>query len=151
MKKHRLKLALAAFAIVGMISTISCKKETNNSGEFIVSNMVKTECLNVGITSQFSSDSIIVSHRNQTIFIQHYNHVINCGHEIDINVTTTNDTIWIKEIDFGEEANCLCTLNNSYQIDNVREDQQYLVIIENCSRNSQYENCNVVYNQTLNS
>lgn len=154
-KLFSLKFLLLALAAAGVLSISSCEKgEESNSEKPIVSNTMKTECLSSVISSHFSPDSIIVyyNNSNRTIHVEHYNHVINCGHDsIDINVVSTNDTIWIKEIDFGEEANCTCSLNNLYQINNIEKGQQYTIIIENCSRNSLHENCNIVYNQILNS
>ena len=150
MKKAILKVTALAIAVMGSISIMSCDKEEINEDAY-VSNMVKSDCLGMPKSSETSEDSIVFNYENHTLFVEHHNHIINCGHDsISVSVNVANDTIWIKELDFGEEANCICNISNYYQINNL-EKGRYVVIIRNCYRMGNFpESCKIVYQGILN-
>ena len=150
MKKAILKVTALAIAVMGSISIMSCDKEEINEDAY-VSNMVKSDCLGMPKSSETSEDSIVFNYENHTLFVEHHNHIINCGHDsISVSVNVANDTIWIKELDFGEEANCICNVTNSYQINNL-EKGRYVVVVRNCTRMGNYpEGCRIVYQGILN-
>lgn len=124
MKKHRLKLALAAFAAVGMISTIGCKKEEEDSKNLTVSNISYTDCIS-GNKDTFSKDlsdpdSIVYSYQNHTLYITHHNLTVGCGEEVHVDVQLINDTIRISEWTDGY-VNCICKIDNSFQINDLEK------------------------------
>ncbi len=155
MRKTILKTALLALVAVVCIGTTTNErdKETDTTfKELTVSNLRKTDCKRGRIDIEFR-DSMCVSHKENTLFVEHYRYSIPCGQDsLNVYATLTNDTIWIEEAVYGLGANCFCWFNNFYQIDDI-ENGSYVVIIENCSWPF-YElypsKSKIVYNQTLN-
>ena len=69
-------------------------------------------------------DSVSISYADGSIHVTHYNLLINCGFMssgvvVDINVDGSTITISEHENPSGPLANCMCTTDNSFQIDNV--------------------------------
>ncbi|MBR5783821.1 MAG: hypothetical protein IKY43_01475, partial [Bacteroidales bacterium] len=88
MKKAILKVTALAIAVMGSISIMSCDKEEINEDAY-VSNMVKSDCLGMPKYSETSEDSIVFNYENHTLFVEHHNHIINCGHDsisVSVNV-----------------------------------------------------------------
>ena len=59
-----------------------------------------------------------------TIFITHYNLLVNCGFELNgilVDANINGSTITIDEHDNpnGPQANCMCSIDNSFRIENI--------------------------------
>ena len=128
MKTLKLKTALLALAAVGMLSISSCKKEKEVKN-LSVSNISYTDCLseskNTFNKDLSDPDSIVYSYENNTLYITHYNLDVPCGNEIYVNIDKRNDTIDILE--WADDVNCYCTVNNSFQINNLEKGNYILV------------------------
>ena len=154
MKKTFLSLALLALVVVvciGMTTNERDKEKDTTFKELTVSNLRKTDCRH-GLINPKLRDSISVSYKENTLFVEHYRYSIPCGQDsLNVYASISNDTIWIEEAVYGLGANCICWFNSFYQIDNI-EKGNYVVIIENCSW-PYYELypswSTIVYNQIL--
>lgn len=77
-------------------------------------------------------DSVIISYADGSIHVTHYNLLVNCGFMeggvvVDINVDGSTITISEHENPHSPLANCDCTTDNSFQIDNVPQGTYTLV------------------------
>ena len=69
-------------------------------------------------------DSVSVDYADGTAFITHYNLLVNCGFFqsgilVDISVDGSTITINEHENPDGPQADCMCTTDNSFHIDNI--------------------------------
>lgn len=132
MQKLTLKIAVLALATVGSISTIGCKKDKEEEKNFTVSNISYTDCLSEN-TDDLSKalgdpDSIVYSYQNNTLYITHHNLVVGCGEEVHVYVQHIGDTIRIAE-GTGGYVNCVCSVDNSFQINDVKEGSYILKFV----------------------
>lgn len=127
--KHTL-LPLAA-ALVCLLA-VGCER-TSILSDVFVSNVSSTECKSDPTTKGPNvPDSIAIRYINGTVFVEHYNLAVNCETEtVDVRVSTSNDTIYVMEIGDGD-ANCVCEIDNFYQINNVTHGT-YTIVIEPCT------------------
>ena len=97
-------------AKVSHISYIDCKNHTDK--------LAKADP-NFG-----DPDSVIISYADGAAHITHYNLLVNCGFElggivVDLDIDGSTITINEHENLDGPQADCLCTTDNSFQIDNL--------------------------------
>lgn len=130
------KIALILIATILTI-TVSCKKEADGINGIEVTNIVTSECVfhadDKATKSYEVPDSLAVRYNNGTLYIEHYNLTLNCGcHHAVVDVTETGDTIRINEWEGEMEvwANCICAVNNSFEIKGV-EPGRHTLVIEN--------------------
>ncbi len=137
MKYRCTKNVIFALGIVLLLA--SCEK--NKVGDIAVSDIHFSDCKNH--TDRMAKadpmwgapDSVSVRFSNGTAYITHYNLLVNCGFAaagvmVDINVEGSTITINEHENPNGPQANCLCAIDNSFQINNLSEGS-YTLVFEN--------------------
>ena len=130
MKTHKIILQLTAAALLtgALLLFAGCEKEK----EIHISNISFTNCVshkNIGQKGHRNSDSIVVRTNNGTIYVSHYNLWVNCGFEnVTISLQISSDTVKITETGIPyNAANCMCEVNNSYQINNIPKRKYHLL------------------------
>lgn len=135
MKTVHFKFMLALTGAAMLLATACSDKENNglDNGDAslaAVSNITYTGCK--GHTDRAAKadpmwgdpDSVSVNYANGTVYITHYNLLVNCGFGangilVDVNVDGSTITIREHEDPSGPQANCMCATDNSFQLDNV--------------------------------
>lgn len=120
--------AIAA-TIVGII-VISCGKDKDDNREVSVSNIAFSECLyRYDAEGWNSPDSVAFSYKDGTLHVAHNNLSVNCGYkQVDVNVKLFGDTIAISEWGHPENANCVCDINNSFDINNLPHGVYHVIV-----------------------
>ncbi len=123
-----------------VLSMTACEK-TNKTLEpnFAVSNIEFSDCLqhhdSRGVKGRYNTDSVSINYHNVYKRQTHYNLIVNCGFErVDVDINVSSDTIRILESGYPENADCMCDIDNSFEIKNVPSGL-YTVIIENWDSN----------------
>ena len=135
MKKRIILLAAAAASLV----SIACNK-TGDTSRITVQNISNNGCIYhtdhaslVEKDQDFSTDSIGYSYSHGTLYITHYNLLLNCAFEsggIDVDIVTEGNTITIREYEHdGPIADCICFTDNSFQIANLPHGTYTLVFL----------------------
>jgi hypothetical protein len=109
-KKNETAEGDATKAKVSHISYIDCKSHTDK--------LAKADP-NFG-----DPDSVSISYADGAAHITHYNLLVNCGFEkggivVDLDINGSTLTIDEHENPDGPLDRCLCTTDNSFQIDNI--------------------------------
>lgn len=140
MKRNKeIKVFSALLITVLAFSMAACEKNekaTTDLANLKVSNIVSSDCLlhnesNNNTKGLYNPDSMTVSYNNGTIYITHYNATVNCGFEkVNVHATISGDTIKITERSYPDDANCLCEIENSFEINNVPHGT-YVILLEN--------------------
>lgn len=138
MKKNIILPSLLMGAMV--LSMTACEK-TNKilESNFAVSNIESSDCLqhhaSRGVKGRYNPDSISINYHNGTVYVTHYNLMVNCGFEkVNVDIDVDSDTIRILESGYPVNADCMCDIDNSFEIKNVPSGL-YTVIIENWDSN----------------
>lgn len=135
-KKRSFKTILLFLFAALTLSMTACKKtDTIAEDSFAVSNIVFSDCLQHHSSGEIKGlhnpDSISIDYHNGTIYVTHYNLIVNCGFEnVNVNIDVASDTITILENGSPESADCMCEIDNSFEIKNVPSGS-YTVIIKN--------------------
>ena len=138
MKRTRIILAAATALIVTTLA-IACNK-TGDTSRIAVQNISNNGCIYhtdhaslVEKDQDFSTDSIGYSYSHGTLYITHYNLLLNCAFEvggIDVDIVTEGNTITISEYEHdGPIADCICFTDNSFQIANLPHGTYTLVFL----------------------
>lgn len=127
MKKYN--TVFLALLLVGALAASSCDKEKGDDSSAAVSNISFTPCGNHTDALAKADpiwgdpDSVSIRYANGTVFITHYNLEVNCGFEQDgvaVDIAVDGSTITISEHEVGYPlADCMCTTDNSFRIDNI--------------------------------
>ena len=135
----RTRITLAATALLVTTLAIACNK-TGDTSRITVQNISNNGCIYhtdhaslVEKDQDFSTDSIGYSYSHGTLYITHYNLLLNCAFEaggIDVDVVTEGNTITIREYEHdGPIADCICFTDNSFQIANLPHGTYTLVFL----------------------
>ena len=138
MKRTRITLAAATALLVTTLA-IACNK-TGDTSRIAVQNISNNGCIYhtdhaslVEKDQDFSTDSIGYSYSHGTLYITHYNLLLNCAFEvggIDVDIVTEGNTITISEYEHdGPIADCICFTDNSFQITNLPHGTYTLVFL----------------------
>ena len=138
MKRTRITLAAATALLVTTLA-IACNK-TGDTSRIAVQNISNNGCIYhtdhaslVEKDQDFSTDSIGYSNSHGTLYITHYNLLLNCAFEvggIDVDIVTEGNTITISEYEHdGPIADCICFTDNSFQIANLPHGTYTLVFL----------------------
>ena len=132
-KRTILGISMACM-FAGLSCFTGCKKEGEKTA-LQVSDIAFTECIShreAGQKGHHHPDSVVVSCKRHTIYVTHHYLTVNCGwNRIDVQYHTSNDSIFIRELDTPNMANCICETDNSFQINNVPQGDHVLVF-ESC-------------------
>lgn len=146
--QRKLKPNFVLLVAVLVLTITACEKGEKNPTETTkinVSNIVSTDCLNEngnGIKGIYESDSVFFSYQDGTLNVTHYNLSVNCGFDsVTVNVQMSGDTIIIDEYGYPDNQNCVCDINNSFQINNIPRGM-YTIIMRNWTPSN--------YQQTIN-
>ena len=135
----RTRITLAATALLVTTLAIACNK-TGDTSRITVQNISNNGCiyhtdkeaLEVK-DKDFVADSIGYSYSHGTLYITHYNLLLNCAFEaggIDVDIVTEGKTITISEYEHdGPIADCICFTDNSFQIANLPHGTYTLVFL----------------------
>ena len=67
-----------------------------------------------------------------TLFVEHRNLAVNCGFKrVTVKTSTSNDTLTITEHGSPSPEDCICEINNSFQIRNIPKGR-YVLVFKNC-------------------
>ncbi len=135
----RTRITLAATALLVTTLAIACNK-TGDTSRIAVQNISNNGCIYhtdhaslVEKDQNFSTDSIGYSYSHGTLYITHYNLLLNCAFEvggIDVDIVTEGNTITISEYEHdGPIADCICFTDNSFQIANLPHGTYTLVFL----------------------
>ncbi len=135
----RTRITLAATALLVTTLAIACNK-TGDTSRIAVQNISNNGCIYhtdhaslVEKDQDFSTDSIGYSYSHGTLYITHYNLLLNCAFEvggIDVDIVTEGNTITISEYEHdGPIADCICFTDNSFQIANLPHGTYTLVFL----------------------
>ena len=135
----RTRITLAATALLVTTLAIACNK-TGDTSRIAVQNISNNGCIYhtdqaslVEKDQDFSTDSIGYSYSHGTLYITHYNLLLNCAFEvggIDVDIVTEGNTITISEYEHdGPVADCICFTDNSFQIANLPHGTYTLVFL----------------------
>ena len=135
----RTRITLAATALLVTTLAIACNK-TGDTSRIAVQNISNNGCIYhtdqaslVEKDQDFSTDSIGYSYSHGTLYITHYNLLLNCAFEvggIDVDIVTEGNTITIREYEHdGPIADCICFTDNSFQIANLPHGTYTLVFL----------------------
>ena len=135
----RTRITLAATALLVTTIAIACNK-TDDTSRITVQNISNNGCIYhtdhaslVEKDQNFSTDSIGYSYSHGTLYITHYNLLLNCAFEvggIDVDIVTEGNTITISEYEHdGPIADCICFTDNSFQIANLPHGTYTLVFL----------------------
>ena len=135
----RTRITLAATALLVTTLAIACNK-TGDTSRITVQNISNNGCIYhtdqaslVEKDQDFSTDSIGYSYSHGTLYITHYNLLLNCAFEaggIDVDIVTEGNTITISEYEHdGPIADCICFTDNSFQIANLPHGTYTLVFL----------------------
>ena len=135
----RTRITLAATALLVTTIAIACNK-TGDTSRITVQNISNNGCIYhtdqaslVEKDQDFSTDSIGYSYSHGTLYITHYNLLLNCAFEvggIDVDIVTEGNTITISEYEHdGPIADCICFTDNSFQIANLPHGTYTLVFL----------------------
>ncbi|MBQ5976391.1 MAG: hypothetical protein IJL48_11875 [Bacteroidales bacterium] len=135
----RTRITLAATALLVTTLAIACNK-TGDTSRITVQNISNNGCIYhtdhaslVEKDQDFSTDSIGYSYSHGTLYITHYNLLLNCAFEaggIDVDIVTEGNTITIREYEHdGPIADCICFTDNSFQIANLPHGTYTLVFL----------------------
>ena len=138
MKRTRITLAAATALLVTTLA-IACNK-TGDTSRIAVQNISNNGCIYhtdhaslVEKDQDFSTDSIGYSNSHGTLYITHYNLLLNCAFEVggvDVDIVTEGNTITISEYEHdGPIADCICFTDNSFQIANLPHGTYTLVFL----------------------
>lgn len=138
---YKFMLALTGAAM--LLATACGEKENNNpnNGDAsmgAVSNISYTDCKSHTDRATKAHpmwgdpDSVSVSYANGTVYITHYNLLVNCGFTmsgilVDVDVDGSTITIHESENPTGPQAYCMCATDNSFQLNNVPQGTYTLV------------------------
>ena len=139
MTKHKILPIMATAILAGAMFFAGCEKEKKTeTGNINVSNVSFTSCISHRVHNQ---DSIVVSTNNGTIYVTHYNLEVNCGFEkIDVNTQISGDTIIVTERGVPDNtANCLCDVNNLFQLNNVPQGRYLLQLFNEMNEKMVFE------------
>ena len=135
----RTRITLAATALLVTTLAIACNK-TGDTSRITVQNISNNGCIyhtdQASLEEKdqdFSTDSIGYSYSHGTLYITHYNLLLNCAFEvggIDVDIVTEGNTITISEYEHdGPIADCICFTDNSFQIANLSHGTYTLVFL----------------------
>ena len=135
----RTRITLAATALLVTTIAIACNK-TGDTSRITVQNISNNGCIHHTDQASleekdqdFSTDSIGYSYSHGTLYITHYNLLLNCAFEvggIDVDIVTEGNTITISEYEHdGPIADCICFTDNSFQIANLPHGTYTLVFL----------------------
>ena len=135
----RTRITLAATALLVTTLAIACNK-TGDTSRITVQNISNNGCIYhtdqaslVEKDQDFGTDSIGYSYSHGTLYITHYNLLLNCAFEaggIDVDIVTEGNTITISEYEHdGPIADCICFTDNSFQIANLPHGTYTLVFL----------------------
>ena len=126
MKHLLIKTTVAAMLLAGAVIVLACNKE-GDASQATVQNISDNGCIyhtdkqaleEKGLFDD--TDSLGYSYSHGTLYITHYNLLVNCAFEvngIDVDITVDGSTITISEHEHGGPlANCICRTDNSFQI-----------------------------------
>lgn len=133
MKRRWIKRMCPLLLATGCFIMLACDKpEEMDVG---ISHIASTKCLPQsdaaakGITTP---DTVSVRCSDGVIYVEHRHLMVNCGFEtVNVTVTVDGNTIKVAEYGTPDDANCVCEINNSFQIDNVPQGT-YTIVVENC-------------------
>lgn len=134
MKKSIFKtgLPLLAVALVGVVFATSCKKDKENAkpGSGDVSEISFTPCHDGADKGIGDTDSVVVNYSNGTVTVEHYNLTVCCDFtQVGTRVTQSNDTLRVLEFGNGGYANCICSTDHIFQINNIKG--RWTLVLEN--------------------
>lgn len=129
-------------SLVAMFSACNKNETTEgNATKASVSHISYTDCKNH--TDKLAKadpmwgdpDSVSISYADGSAHITHYNLLVNCGFTlsgilVDLDIDGSTITILEHENLDGPQADCLCTTDNSFQIDNLPSGT-YTLIFQN--------------------
>ena len=143
MKKSIFKtvLPLLAVALMGVVFATSCKKDKENAkpgnsnvseisftGD--VSEISFTPCHDGADKGIGDPDSVVVNYSNGTVTVEHYNLTVSCDFtQVGTKVTQSNDTLRVLEFGNGGYANCICSTDHIFQINNIKG--RWTIVLEN--------------------
>ncbi len=145
-KQTLLLLGLAFICIMAGACNKTNNEDNNNNNNITgtpeVVNIQHTECLSDDLRDNaMFGDSIIINYNNGVMHVDHYNFLVNCAFDtIAVTSTVSTDTIMITETESPMNANCMCPINNSFDVTNIPAGR-YIVIISHLDE--------VLYQQTL--
>lgn len=120
---------MMSLAVAAIVLAAACgEKETESNVS--VSNISYTSCKSHTDKATKADpmwgdpDSVSVTYANGTVFITHYNLLVNCGFElngilVDININGSTITIDEHDNPDGPQANCMCSTDNSFRLENI--------------------------------
>lgn len=133
MKQNKILLSLLMGAMV--LSLAACEK-TNITlkPNFTVSNIEFSDCMqhyaSRGAKGMYNPDSISINYHNGTVYVTHYNLMVNCGFKkINVDIDVDSDTIRILESGYPQNANCMRDIDNSFEINNVPSGLYTVIIV----------------------
>ena len=139
MKHINIKTIAAALLLTGTLAVLACNKEgdaTRADVQSITNNgcHYHTDKQALEAKDTFSdNDSIGYSYSHGTLYITHYNLLVNCAFEsngIDVDIATQGDTITICEYAHGGDmADCICRTDNSFLIAHLPHGTYTLVFL----------------------
>lgn len=139
--QNKRKTTKLPFLLAAMTLAMTACEKTNTTVEpnFAVSNIEFSDCLqhqdSRGAKGMYNPDSISINYHNGTVYITHYNLTVNCGFKrVYVDIDVYSDTIRILESGYPVNADCMCDIDNSFEINNVPSGL-YTVIIENWDSN----------------
>lgn len=139
MKHINIKTIAAALLLTGTLAVLACNKEGGTSRvtvQNITNNGCKTHTDKQALEAKdisTATDSIGYSYSRGTLYITHYNLLVNCSFEvggIDVDIDIQGDTITINEYEHdGPLADCICFTDNSFQIAHMPHGTYTLVFL----------------------
>lgn len=137
MRNRRKNVLLPWLLLMAMACVLSaCGKQDGLIKNIDVSQVAPSNCKTyyerLASKGVETNDSIDVRYDNGVVYVKHHNLAVNCGFkEVVVSVSVSGDTIRVTETGVPENANCVCEIDNSFQINNVPHGT-YVLVVENC-------------------
>ncbi|MCK4661611.1 MAG: hypothetical protein KAT68_01995 [Bacteroidales bacterium] len=127
---------LLSISLIGMfLFVFACEKNSENEtnltsqGELLNYNGCKTFEKNTETERNYTC--VEYNYVNNKLELKHINAGFNCClEEITANITISNDTITIKEIEKEALCNCLCLFDLDFKLENISAKEYYIKFIE---------------------
>ena len=129
--KKTLRILVPTVVALATLVVISCEKE--NLSRAKVADVSFSECLLHLMEKGYEHpDTILTHYSDGTLFVEHRNLAVNCGFKrVTVKTSTSNDTLTITEHGSPSPEDCICEINNSFQIRNIPQGR-YVLVFKNC-------------------
>jgi hypothetical protein len=115
-----------------VVEIIEIEKLGSIEDNHIIGNLVNySSCKEFFTNYQSSEDCIEYEYDGENILLlTHINAAFNCCPEIAVNISISNDTIQIEEIEISGSCNCVCLYDLNYEIKELKPGNYTIKVIE---------------------